>query len=884
MGEKYPSIKASLKNAESVLLDLESSASKESRLVESSSREEAMHIDLTETLNPVDLVWSWVKKALPIAAPVFFLSSTEVAAVELEEIVVTAQKRAESIQDVPIAMQAFTGDELSNLGVSTASDITKLSPNMTISGQNAANRQISIRGVGTNDFFGNATGAVGVYMDEVTMSAPYLSGLGLYDLERVEILRGPQNSLFGRNTTGGAVNYISRMPEVGEGITGYLNGVLGNYDRVELEGAVSFELSDKAAMRIAAKSYNRDGIWNNIGDNGNDWGEKDRQSIRVTLLWQPTHLTDLVFNFHTATEDSEFDPIRAVGTRDAGGVPTLNPGPVPSLLVSGQQLDFGKAYSSFNAQGDNPSTGDWEDVYVSSSNRSDIEANGFFLKLTHEMEWATFNSITSYDETEVKWGFETGGIGLSTHSTVSVIAGDPSAQQTLAIDQDQSYEQLSQELRLTSADDSSFQWVAGLYYFQEDSTLSQNIRFGIAASPVPGLVPPILGGSLGLFGLGGNAVTYSEQMAYSIAEIENTVISPYVHSEFALTDKLNLIVGLRYTYDEKSMPSLMIGNLDTSSYALDTFWDRDLILAQAAGAPLCDLNGLGNIPGVDSQPDNSNLVCSQDIGGPQETQIFEEVGGKVGLDYQLSEKWMVYSSYSRGFRSGKHDIEFLHGPQTGFARKNVDVETLDAFEVGFKSTLFDESMQFNASAFYSIWNDQQLFFVGASGPDFANIDESQLKGLEFELKWAPAEGWLVQAGLGFLDTEVTKSSDEVAAAEGHELPFSPQTSANLLLIKDFNIGDGVLSLQANVQYQDDAKAYATQRDLIDELEGTTKVDVRATYLFGEDERYELVLFGQNITEEESCQYKFDLTAFSGTVYCTPNEKEAFYGIEARVMF
>lgn len=190
---------------------------------------------------------SW--KCLTLVAAMNFWAAPAIAM--LEEVIVTAQKRAESVQDVPISIQAFSGDQLEKMRVSKASDVTKLVPNLNISGQNSANRQIAIRGVGTSDFFGNATGSVGIYMDEVTMSAPYLSGLGLYDLERVEVLRGPQNSLFGRNTTGGAINYISRIPQVGEDNEGYASLTFGNYNLIELEAAGSFAWSPQVTVHFA---------------------------------------------------------------------------------------------------------------------------------------------------------------------------------------------------------------------------------------------------------------------------------------------------------------------------------------------------------------------------------------------------------------------------------------------------------------------------------------------------------------------------------------------------------------------------------------------------------------------------------------------------------
>ncbi len=139
----------------------------------------------------------------------------------LEEVIVTAQKRAENVQDVPISMQAFTADQLQAARVGELTDIARMAPNLNVVVQNAMSQHIVIRGVGTNEFFGNAPSSVGLYMDEVTMNSSYMSTLGLFDMERIEVLRGPQNSLFGRNTTGGAVNYITHQPKVGGETEGY---------------------------------------------------------------------------------------------------------------------------------------------------------------------------------------------------------------------------------------------------------------------------------------------------------------------------------------------------------------------------------------------------------------------------------------------------------------------------------------------------------------------------------------------------------------------------------------------------------------------------------------------------------------------------------------
>ncbi len=667
-------------------------------------------------------------------------TSGAIAAV-LEEVIVTAQKRAESVQDVPIAMQAYTGDDLNVLGVQTAVDVTKLSPNMMISTQNPVSQAINIRGVGTNDFFGNATGSVGIYMDEVTMSAPSLGGLGTFDLERVEVLRGPQNSLFGRNTTGGAVNFISNKPEVGGDLDGFFRAVYGSHNRIEVEAAASFQLGDSAAIRISGKTYDRDGNFDNLADGGDDYGEKDRKSLRTTLVWEPSDLSQVIANFHYAKEDSEITPYRLIGLRAEGGSPEVfkqGPFPVPSGPQS--EADWTTGYGGFNAQGSIVDTTDWQDIYRVGDNRHKVNATGGYIKLLQEFDFASFTGIVSYDKAETEFTMDLGGPGVSGSDITMINA------------QDQENEQYSVELRLTSSSDGPLRWVAGLYYFVEEATFSQNMGFGPfgfdfdnPAGPLPGQP---LGGSFGLLFLTGSP--YANQAGFSVAELDNEVISPYLHSEFDISDSLTLIFGLRYTDDTKEASSIISGNIDTSSLDRDTFRSEKVTWQLADGNPLCDLDGDGNLITLD----NLGRPCSQDLS--RDDLEFQEWGGKLGLDWRLDDNLMVYGSYSRGFRSGKYDIEFFHGPHTGFPIQDQDVETLDAFEIGFKSDLLDGSMQLNASMFYYLWNDQQLFIVDPlRGPTFTNIKESELLGAELEIKWAPADGWLVQAGLGWLDTEIT---------------------------------------------------------------------------------------------------------------------------------
>ncbi len=813
-------------------------------------------------------------QALGIALTTCSLVMTpSLVSAQLEEIVVTAQRREESLQDVPIAMQAFNGDQLSTLGIDSASDIIKLAPNLNLSAQNPANQAINIRGVGTNDFFGNAPGSVGIYMDDVIMSSPYLTAVGIYDMERVEILRGPQNSLFGRNTTGGAVNYISKLPEIGGDSDGYVRGTLGSYSHIGLEAAGSFQLSDTIALRLAGKSYDRDGIWNNMDAGGAAYGEKDRKSARGTLVWEPTNLTSVIANLHWAREDSEIDPYRHVGTRttaeNGAAADGAFVGPAP---LADTQLDFdGVAYNTVNGQGIDPSFSNWADVNRTGSNAHDMDTRGVFLKINHDFEAGTFTSITSYDDSNIQFSIDFSGSGNNTMTPADILAGD-------IIDQDQEFEQFGQEFRFTSPTDQTFRWTAGLYYFSEDSELSQNVRFGsanILSAPPAG--PPIVqGGSFALWDVSQELATgfpeaaYSNTMAFTIAALDDEVISPYLHTEYDITDQLSLTIGLRHTSEKKSMPSMLWGILDTSALPTTTFFSNDLVRQQAAA------QGLGPCS-------NNGRRCAEVT--TRNDLDFDEWGGKVGLDYQSNDGLMVYGSYSRGIRSGKYDIEFLHGNHTGFPLQDVDVETLDAWEFGFKSDLLDGSMQLNASVFFYSWENQQTFFVDpVTGPAFANIPEAEIQGAELEFRWAPADDWQISAAVGLLDTEITQDGPTAIDQLGHELPFAADSSFNLFVSKDIAIGDGLLILQADYQGRSSPKTGLSDLPLIDELGSLSVLNVRATYTIGPEQQYEIAIYGDNLTKDRYCNFQFNLDVISGVAYCIASDGQRFWGVQGSVRF
>ena len=798
---------------------------------------------------------------------------------QLQEVIVTAQKRSENVQDVPIAIQAYTGEQLQAAGVSQITDITKLAPNLNVVVQNSLSQHIVIRGVGTNEFFGNAPSSVGTYMDEVTMNSSYMSTLGLFDMERIEVLRGPQNSLFGRNTTGGAVNYITKMPKVGvDGAQGNALLTYGRHNLAEVEAGVSVPVSSTAAFRLAGIYHSRDGLWNNLDSGDRNYGDEDRHSVRATFVWEPSEATRLTISGHSARANDEAQPQKMAGA-------LLNNPPlrVNDLAAFNGNIDWthgnlntAGAASTVNIEGYDRLTSTWQDVFVGASQRADLRVDGAYVKVTHDFGQMTFTSITSYDKTHGFYEEDNTGDGN--------IAGAGSlgaTHDTLVIDMDQLFKQKTQELRLASNDDAAkFRWIAGLYYLKEDSLLAQDVRFGDNGFPgahpsAVGITPPAL------FDVIPNP--YSNSVSFSIADLEDESASVYTQGDYRFTEKLNFTLGLRYTHDDKANPSYYAG-----AFSKPFDWDPSIYIDEAA------IRGFAaNLPTCVAKTSPTYIPFQRcaNTNTSRQNLKHEEVGGKAGLQYHFTDAVMLYGSYSRGFKSGKFDVEFLHTDDTPFPQRPLVPETLDVFEVGLKSTLLDRTLIFNAAVFYNIWKDQQVFNVGVNGPEFFNLPESRIQGAEIEAIWVPADRWLLTANLGFLDTEITDVTGidfdlrQGDFQKGHELPLSPKFTGNTGVERSFAVGGtNELTVRADFRYQSTSKVKFSPQVPIDEYESRSELSARAGYQFGTAGQYELALFGNNLTGEKYCVELQDLRGVSGSFYCVPNDGEVRYGLQGRVRF
>jgi iron complex outermembrane receptor protein len=681
------------------------------------------------------------------------------------------------------------------------------------------------------------------------------------------------------------------MPKVGaDKIDGTVLATYGRHNLAELEAGVSFPIGSTAALRLAGIYHQRDGIWHNLDTNDKNYGDEDRHSLRATFMWQPSEATRLTASVHTAQSNGDAQPQKMAGALAPISVanPVLR---INDLLPFTTNIDW--EHGILNTVGNVPAvnienldrlTTRWQDVWNGGSQRGDLKVDGGYVKLSHDFGVATLNSITSYDKTHGFYEEDNTGDGNVQGAGTPGVTHD-----VLVIDMDQEYKQFTQEFRLASNDNAAkFRWITGLYYLDEKSVLAQDIRFGANGFPgahpsVNGAAPPDL--------LDVIPDPYGNTVSFSIHHLRDKSYSAYGQLDYSFADKWNATLGLRVTRDDKADPFVYAG-----AFIKPTPWDPSIyigesqILALSAGLSSCFPRGA--IPFfvwcADTEASDGTLPRRQNLKNT-------EVGGKVGLQYHLSSDVMFYGSYSRGFKSGKFDLEFLHTADTPFPQRPLKPETLDAFELGLKSTLLNRSLVFNAAIFFNIWKDQQVFNVGVNGPEFFNLPESHIKGAEIETNWVPAEHWLVSANLGFLDTELTDVTgidfDVPVGTPGHgdfkkgyELPLSPKFTANAALERSFDVAGNRLSLRADYRYQSSSKVKFSPQVPIDEYTSRSEVNARATYAFGANQQYELSLVGENLTAEKYCVEIQDLRGVSGSFYCVPNDGEVRWGVSGRVQF
>ncbi len=752
-------------------------------------------LDQLSTLRQLVInITSVFKSSVLVIALILLLSTplnaqeTSEKVYELEKVVVTATKREDSLQEIPVSVTALDGETLNDLGFWDSDNIAAQVPNLQWrSDFGTSSPTIFLRGIGNISFHTNAIGSVGVYNDGVYQGSNIVQGFPLFDLERVEVLRGSQGTVFGRNTTGGLVNFISRKPDVLDGYNGRVAASYGSFDLRLVDAAIGFPINETTAGRLAFVYRAQDGIFNNVNSSSgfDEAGNPDVKAFRAQLRYQPHESLDVLLNVHGLHNNSDLRPYKQVGV----------------VCPTGVKPGLGSACTDYLGQRDSP---DFHESLDNLKTHDELNALGGNLQQDWHLGDYILTSISAFDHAELERFEDTDH--------------QPSSQ--FHSSHNSKVDFWSQELRIATNNDSPTQWLAGLYYAQDKldqwEAFDTNDLFNVA-NPGAGV----------LFG-----TPVPEGVASKIHQ-ETQSFAIFAELTHAFSKRWELTAGVRLTYDER--------NVDIEALGWDASTTRNQFISETTARELILFN---TIP-------RKNVKKS-----------WLEPSGKLALSYAIDDDQRIYVTGSRGFKGG----EFNGGALFDSAEANLtDPEFVTGFELGYKSRLLNGRLQFNASAFYMEYDDQQVFILASRElplQALANAGGSEIKGIEAELHWLLGESWSFQLGVGYLDARFSDFIDPLNPANnfsGNRLVQAPEWSVNGLVQYDWPFELGLIRAQTDFFWA--SKRFFTtdnNENLTQEAYGI--VNSRLAFI-SPDHKYEAAIWVKNLLDKDYFTGGFDVEAF-----------------------
>ncbi|MCA1196934.1 TonB-dependent receptor [Sphingomonas sp. R647] len=703
------------------------------------------------------------------------------------EIVITAQRREERLQDAPLSVTALSAESLTDRGIDNLGDISNFAPNLELHPTNRPAGGGSafagyIRGVGTGDFQFPTDPGIGLYVDDVYIARSMGGLLSLEDIERVEVLKGPQGTLYGRNTIGGAINVITTDPRLSGGATGIVKARAGSYKRADVSALINTPLiEDVLGLKLSASYLTSEGYGTRILD-GQNYASENRFIVRGAIKAQLGEAVTL--------------KVAGDYTRQRQNPPS---GYLIDFVPAGPTVAKIARFNQFAAPYWNPRLGlptgsvydaRWEapdpyNVYSLQAQQDDADIGGLSAVFTFDL------SDDIYLKSVSAW--------RSIDATIEV-DGDqtpyPLQQSRTTMNQDQ----LSQELQLGgTAMDGKLNFLIGAYAFREegDSTVFTRSFEGIYEALIAAGQPTTAADV-------GNTFTtfYMKATSYAL----------FTQETLKLTDQFGVTLGARYNKDRKEYATSVV------------------------------------------RPQNGTTVV------PLSSAVaeWESFTPRVALEYKPNTDMLLYASWSKGFKSGGFGASTVASTPT----PRYDPEKLTSYELGAKTSWFNNRLTFNVAGFYSEYRDIQLTVQSVDPVTNANIRTtrnaggSDIKGFELEIAARPTRGLDLNLGVGYVDARFdTLAASAISSGFklGDRVPQIPDWSINAGISYGFETGAGELTLRGDLSHK--GSQFLTPADATSFQDAYTLLGARVAFKPSFLPGIELSVEGTNLTETDHAYYK-----------------------------
>lgn len=732
--------------------------------------------------------------SIAIAAPAF---------AQVDEITVTARKKEENLQDVPATITALSQEQIERGFLQDIRDIQNYVPNVVFDEVNvgsAGNAAISIRGISFQDVEKSFDPAVGVMIDGFFLGSPNGSIYKTLDVERVEILRGPQGTLFGKNTVGGLIHVIRSSPSGEFGGKVKIQG--GSFDRYGVDALINLPEWNGFSVKGTFGYHHHNGFFDNVVT-GDTVGELDYLAYGINARFAPSDNFSLEYRFDRYEDDSDVTPLVNISSPTSVSCAVF--------LVCGTGPDLND--SAFGGRYNVGSTADYNDAFF--NNTTHILEGNLGLGENFSVKYIGGYQKTEEDILNDFGGFTVGGVG-----------GDA----FFAGRRPQEYMQYSNELQLNGDVGDTVSFVAGVYQWHAEYEAAQDF-----------FLNPLLGGIPGTPG-------YDSQTSVDLRQDtrhKTNSWSLYGEANVDVTDRLELTAGVRYIDESKAICSRFAVPLETLGFG------TDVVLFDSCDNPAATDIAAASLTGAD---------LTRYLAGFRPAADWQDVIWKGSLKYNWTDDFNTWFTYSTGFRSGGFNGR---GQSFTSASVPYDPESVASYEAGFKSQFADNRVQINGTFFYTNYKDLQLDsnvaspFGSGQETIVNNAARASIKGIELDAIWTPSGWWTLSGSFGWLDAQYKEFLADLRGLGVEDnsnllLRRAPKFSFSVNSVMEQDIGPGLASLRLNYGWKDDYET-ALVNNPFATIQSYGILDASVNYDW---KNYSISVFGRNLTDENYYTHAF----------------------------